>query len=492
MVVNSLGFNITRTLLILMATTTLIASGQEAPEPVFRAGAATSNITPPLGISISGGMSDRIATNVHDELHARCLALDDGQSQLVFALVDSCMVPRDVFDAAKQAIADATGVPVASQLMAATHTHSAACATPVFQSDPAQAYKDFLVVRIADGVRRALNNLEPARIARGSGNLPDEVFNRRWHMKEGTVPVNPFGGIDQVKMNPSRGSEDLLEPAGPIDPEISFLAVESIGGRPIALLANYSLHYVGGTAGPEISADYFGIFANRIKQLLDADHQDPPFVGIMSNGTSGDINNINFRIPGEAQEAYKQMTIVANKAAAEVYSAYQTLEWRDDVTLDSARTEISLGVRLPSAEDVIRAQQIVDAAAGPTMGSMEEVYARETLLLNDYPAQVELVLQAHRIGDWAVAAIPCEVFVQLGLNLKANSPIRPLFTIELANGYNGYLPTAEQHPLGGYETWRARSSYLEVDAATKIEAAVMELLGQLNAQPAGAEIARVD
>ncbi|MCL4217841.1 MAG: hypothetical protein KJ052_12660, partial [Candidatus Hydrogenedentes bacterium] len=211
---------------------------------------------------------------------------------------------------------------------------------------------------------------------------------------------------------------------------------------------------------------------------------------IMSNGTSGDINNINFRVTGEAQQAYEQMTIVANKVAAEVYSTYQTLEWRDHAKLDSARAEISLGVRLPSAEDLARAQQIVDAAAGPTMATLEEIYARETLLLNDYPAQVELILQAHRIGDWAVTAIPCEVFVQLGLNLKANSPIRPLFTIELANGYNGYLPTAEQHPLGGYETWRARSSYLEVDAATKIEAAVMDLLHQLDAQPAAAEIAR--
>lgn len=490
MVVRTLGFNLARILLILVAASSLIATSQETPEPAFRAGAATSNITPPLGISISGGMSDRIAADVHDELHVRCLALDDGQSQLVFALVDSCMVPRDVFDAAKQAVADATGIPVENQLMAATHSHSAACATPVFQSDPAQAYKDFLVVRIADGVRRALNNLEPARIARGSGNLPDEVFNRRWHMKEGTVPPNPFGDIDQVKMNPPRASEDLIEPAGPIDPEIAFLAVESIDGRPIALLANYSLHYVGGTAGPEISADYFGMFANRIEQLLDAQHQDPPFVGIMSNGTSGDINNINFRVTGEAQQAYEQMTIVANKVAAEVYSTYQTLEWRDHVKLDSARAEISLGVRLPSAEDLARAQQIVDAAAGPTMATLEEIYARETLLLNDYPAQVELILQAHRIGDWAVTAIPCEVFVQLGLNLKANSPIRPIFTIELANGYNGYLPTAEQHPLGGYETWRARSSYLEVDAATKIEAAVMDLLHQLDAQPAAAEIAR--
>ncbi|MDB6031231.1 MAG: Neutral/alkaline non-lysosomal ceramidase, partial [Verrucomicrobiales bacterium] len=89
------------------------------------------------------------------------------------------------------------------------------------------------------------------------------------------------------------------------------------------------------------------------------------------------------------------------------------------------------------------------------------------------------LLQAVRIGDLAIAAVPCEVFVEIGLNLKRSSPIKPAFTISLANGYNGYLPTAEAHKLGGYETWRARSSYLETDAAAKISKAMLQLLEDL-------------
>jgi len=50
----------------------------------------------------------------------------------------------------------------------------------------------------------------------------------------------------------------------------------------------------------------------------------------------------------------------------------------------------------------------------------------------------------------------------------------------LANGYNGYLPTPAQHKLGGYETWRARSSYLEVDASNKIQDTVLNLLKELH------------
>src|SRR5207244_8468010 len=98
------------------------------------------------------------------------------------------------------------------------------------------------------------------------------------------------------------------------------------------------------------------------------------------------------------------------------------------------------------------------------------------VLLSEYPAEVGLILQTFRIGDLGIAAIPCEVFVEIGLELKEKSPLQPAFTIELANGYNGYLPTPAQHKLGGYETWRARSSYLEVEASTRITATLLELL----------------
>ncbi len=100
-------------------------------------------------------------------------------------------------------------------------------------------------------------------------------------------------------------------------------------------------------------------------------------------------------------------------------------------------------------------------------------------MLNDFPDRVPLIIQTFRIGELGLAAIPCEVFAEIGLEIKKQSPFKPSFTIELANGYNGYLPTPEQHKLGGYETWRARSSYLEVDASTKIFATVMELFRRL-------------
>jgi hypothetical protein len=219
-----------------------------------------------------------------------------------------------------------------------------------------------------------------------------------------------------------------------------------------------------------------------VQQRLEADRQDPPFVGMMSNGTSGNINNVNFRgDPARAtRRTYEQMRFVADVVAKSAVEAVKKIEYRDHVSLAAKAASLTLGVRKPSPKDIERAEGILSRAAPGVELRSEWVYARETMALTKYPDQVELTVQALKIGDLAVAAIPCEVFVEIGLELKSKSPIKPMFTISLANGYNGYLPTPEHHALGGYETWRARSSYLEVGASPVITAKLLELLGELN------------
>ena len=425
----------------------------------FRAGAATSNITPRLGISINGYFNDRQASHIHDELHARCIVLDDGHLRLAMVVCDSCMIPREVMDAAKRGIEARCSLPARQILVSATHTHTGPTCVSLFQSDADAPYREFLESRIIDAVARAINNLAPAKVAWGVGREPGQVFNRRWRMRPGSIPPNPFGGTNElVKMNPPVGSPDLIEPAGPTDPDVSILSVQSLQGVPIALLANYSLHYVGTSRGNDISADYFGAFAKRIGQLLKAEHTDPPFVALLSNGTSGNINNIDFRHKRAATGPYEQIQRVANAVAAEAFRVYEQLQYREWVPLGVDQCELTLGVRWPSPGEITRAEAILAAAQGAPLTSAEQVYARETVLLKDYPRQVPVVLQAMRIGDLGIAAIPCEVFAETGLEIKQKSPFHPTFTIELANGYNGYLPTPEQHELGGYETWRARSS----------------------------------
>jgi hypothetical protein len=454
------------------------------PEKPFRAGAATSNISPWLGLSINGSMNDHKVGHVHDELHARALVLDDGHTRLAFVVCDSCMIPRTVVADAKRRILENSKIANDHVIISATHSHSCPAAGAVFQSEPDDLYCRFLAVRIGDAVAMAVNRLAPARIGWGFGRNAEEVFNRRWRMKPGTIPPDPFGAsADRVKMNPPVGSKDLIEPAGPTDPEVPVIAVQRLDGQPLALLANYSLHYVGGVGGGHASADYYGVFADRVQQLLGADRLDPPFVAMMSNGTSGDINNINFRVARPPAAPYAQIRHVADALAKEAARVAASISYRDHVTLDAKGRDIPLAVRKPTADEVARAEAIAQKAQGREMRTLEEVYARETILLQSYPDTVDVTIQAFRVGELGIAAIPCEVFVEIGLELKAQSALRPMFTIELANGYNGYLPTKAQHALGGYETWRARSSYLEVDAASKITATALSLLRDLKPSP---------
>ncbi|MGC1240999.1 MAG: neutral/alkaline non-lysosomal ceramidase N-terminal domain-containing protein [Chryseosolibacter sp.] len=452
---------------------------------IFRAGASLSNITPPLGLPIVGNYQSPLATHIHDELHARSLVLDDGSTRLAFVIVDNVGVDQAVFDEAKRRIEQATGLPQKHILMSATHTHSATSAGGLgekrraWKGDGAlDEYQTFLAGRITDGVRVAINNLAPARIGWGAGKVPQHLFNRRWRMKE---PVqNPFGVKESVVMNPGVASPNLLEPAGPTDPEVSFISVQSREGKPIALLANYSLHYVGGVPDGHISADYFAVFADRIQELLKADRQDPAFVGILSNGTSADVNNINFRGPREQHPPYVKMRIVADDVAREVLRVYGSVQHHDWVPLKAAHSKMTLNVRRATPEMLAFAKRVVARPDDVKPGHpLEKIYAERVLQMQEeWPDQVDIILQTFRIGDLGVAAVPFETFTETGLEVKSKSSFKPSFTISLANGSYGYLPTPGQHANGGYETWLTTNK-VQKDATVKIVAELMNLFSTM-------------
>ncbi|MBK8506029.1 MAG: hypothetical protein IPL46_29840 [Saprospiraceae bacterium] len=463
---------------LIMSTSTSFA--QDSVLPVFRAGSSISNITPKIGTSTNGYFQDTRITNIHDETHARCIVLDDGDTKLAIVVADLCMLTRETVDQAKDRASEITGIPPGNMLISATHTHSGGTSCSVFQSDPDSDYLQFISDRIADAIVRANANLVPARIGWGFGSEPNQVFCRRWKMKPGTPMPNPFGGVDQVKMNPGVNNPNLLEQSGPIDPELPVVVLRAVDGDYIGLLANYSLHYVGFVPSGEVSADYFAQFAKQMADHLGTQNQKTPFVGIMSNGTSGDINNIDFSGKYlQHQTPYVQMQYVASRLAAEALKVVQGLEYRDWVPLTSLQEDLLLGVRRPDRKEVKRAEQIVASAKSDVMQTSEEVYARETLFMKDYPENVSIPLQILKLGDLAISAVPCEAFAEIGLELKAKSPFEDMFTISLANGYYGYLPTPQQHDLGGYETWRARSSFLEKNASVKMVATLLRLMNRI-------------
>ena len=474
-----------RFLLLLLA---LAVHATAADVRNFSAGAHAQDITPTkFPAPVNGSMKGNFATKVSDPMHARAVAISEGRVTQIFCVVDACLIPREICESAKAIAAKATGIPAAQILISATHSHSCAAMTPAFQSDPDPAYLLTLPARIAEALIRAYRNLEPAEIAWGKDRDPTQVFNRRWHMKPDQTYENPFDSTaDRALMNPGHQNARVSGPAGPVDPDVSLLAVRAKGDRrPIAVLANYSLHYVGGV--PAISADYFAAFAAELGRRLGAGDAryagKPAFVGIMSNGTSGNINNINYAAATRSRGAPgEQVEIVARSVADAAMRAWERLTWQSSPAMASRERDLSLGVRKATASELERARKLVETTPRDKDGQFSDrkaIYAREALALDAYPDKVPVKLQVHRIGRLTIAAIPCEVFVEIGLDLKGAKPFDEHFTISLANGYNGYLPTPEHHRLGGYETWRARSSYLETEASTAIARNLKEMLAEV-------------
>jgi neutral ceramidase len=450
----------------------LPAWGEETP--VLRAGAAIADITPPLGELVVGGFVPFPANEIHDPLHARCLVLDDGKNRIAIVICDNLGITRSVYDEARKLISKSSKIPPDQILMAATHTHSATRA-----HEP--KYRPKVVAGIAAAVNTAIQNLTPAKIGWGGIDEPSEVFNRRWHVSKPELARNPFGGVDTVRMNPPRANAALIKPAGPIDPEVSFLSVQTTKGQPIALLANYSLHYVGGVNKGDVSADYFAIFSQQIQKLLGADSVTPPFVGMMSNGTSGDINNINFR-DGNARryDRYEKMTEVANKVAGRVNGAHSQLKFNEHVKVGSLTRDLKLTMRKPDPEIKAWFRKVMAKPEdAEKFHRYERTYAARVQKLDDGPKEITVPLQVVRIGDLAIAAIPFETFAEIGLKIKDKSPFADTFTIELANDSRGYLPTPRQHDLGGYETWMG-TNRVQLDASELITNTILEMMTQLH------------
>jgi hypothetical protein len=456
----------------------------------LKAGAAVADITPKeFPMNMPGGFNANLATTAHDPLHARALVLDDGKTQVVWVVIDNLGVPKKVVAEAKELAAKATGIPVEHMLVSGTHTHSgvnpadepsAADAKLSDRDAKAVAYRQVMLEGISQAIIRAHAALRPAAVGAAARPLTHEVFNRRWYLKPGKMPPNPFGEYDQVKMNPGTSPDVLDRPAGPTDPDISVLSVVDAKRKPLALFANYSLHYVGGTPAGQVSADYYGEFARLMPSRLGAGEG---FVAAMSNGTSGDINNVPFLVGRPPRAPFEQIRIVAGEAADVAWKAYRDIEKHEkDVVLGVRQRLVTLKYRKPTKEQLLYAQAILaikDKEAIARLPRLAQDYAARTLSAANRPEEtVDVILQTIRVGDAVLCAVPFETFAETGLELKQQSPFGRTIVIGIANGKHGYLPTPRHHELGGYETWLG-TNQVQKDASEIVVRNLVEMLGEL-------------
>ena len=454
------------------------ALGQERGAKVLRAGASIVDITPrKFPVIVNGSFLERKAGRAVEPIHARCIVLDDGSTRVAIMVVDIIAMHRDLLDGVKEAASKSTGIPTGRMLISATHTHSAPSVVGALGSDRDEAYTEFLPPLLVTAIEQANARLVPAKIGWAVAKDFEHTNCRRWIYRSDRIGGDPFGQRTvRANMHPGYQNANCVGPAGPIDPDITMLSVQALDGRPVALLANYSMHYYG---APAVSSDYYGPFCTAFARLIGAEKLDPPFVAIMSHGTSGDMHWMDY---GKPRKSWGGRERYAELVARVALDACKSIEYHDRVPIRMSERKLKLGRRVPDAKRLAWAKAMMAKMGDRKPRNRPEVYAREQIFLHNDPT-AELKLQAVRIGDMGITAIPNEVYGLTGLKIKAHSPLRPTMNIELANGCEGYIPPPEQHKLGGYNAWPARSAGLEVQAEPKIVDTVLSLLEEVSGKP---------
>ena len=438
----------------------------------LRAGAAAVKITPDPATPMAGYYHLRLSEGVHDDLYAKAIVFEQDGAKVALVACDLIAMPRPIVDRVRQQI-DAAGIPGlegAGVMVSATHSHTGPVLLSGSSRDPSagggtdavRKYADTLPGLIVQSVREADAKLAPARLSAGRGREEHLSFNRRFHMKDGTVGWNPG------KLNPN-----IVKPVGPIDPDVHVVYLESTGEqpKPLATYVNFAMH-LDTVGGLRVSADY----PFTLSDLL-ARAKAPDMLTVFTIGTAGDINHIDVsskRPQGGPPEAARIGTILA----AEVLKTYEKLE-PVTPTPPRVRTEVvPLALYEIKPGELEESRRVAVAFGKDKPSFMEKVKAFKVL---DVAARegtpLEAEVQVIALGDdVAWVSLPGEVFVELGMEIKRRSPFRHTIIAELANGTIGYIPTRRAYDEGNYEPISARCA---AGSGEKLVEVALKLLTEL-------------
>jgi len=300
------------------------------------------------------------------------------------------------------------------------------------------------------------------------------AFNRRWHLKNGTVMTNP------PKLSP-----EMDRPEGTVDREVNTVVFTDEKGTYQAFFVSISNH-TDTIGGDRISADWPGFMERFIQQRLGKDIPVFPFLA-----PQGNVNHLEFDSP-RSQTNYEEASRLG-KAYADVVS--RSLTRLRPVPIKSLRSR-EVSAAIPSLDlsdlELEKARKILletkskplptqrdltaeDLAKGDA--SIERLFARSLRLFGkSKPDFYHVPLQVFELGKIAFAAIPGEPFVEMGLALKASQGYDLIMPVALANGYFGYIPLQECFERGGYEVRAGAACCLARDAAGRILTEFRELL----------------
>ena len=378
--------------------------------------------------------------------------LDDGATRAAIVVCDLISMPKWIVAQARKQIENRTGIPGNNVMIAATHTHTAPVLYREWSRDDSDGgakpvvrdYSGKLPGLITDAVAAANEKRQPARIAVAKEHEGQLAKNRRFWMRDGSVGWNPG------KLNPQ-----IVREAGPIDSEVGVLYAESVAAKPAPLLTfvNYAMH-PDTTSGARISADYPGALARAL-----ALHKGPEMLTLFANGTCGNINHIDVRWAGR-QSGSEESARLGGILAAAVFKAYPKLDQLTNAGPLRVRSEV-VALPLPTVTEQQLETARFDARTARDNqpgGFMKLVRAHRVLDIAAREGKsMEVEVQVITLGrDVAWVSWPGELFVELGLSVKASSPFKHTYNVGLANGTIGYIPNKSAYPEGAYEVESAR------------------------------------
>ncbi len=423
-----------------------------------RAGFHLADITPPVGASIPGGFAPRPAEGVHDPLRVRAAAILGDDCALAIVGVDAVSLNTEDNLRARELAARLSPLPAGHIIIAASHTHSGGPANDVLGTPSDAHYREQIIRQIAGAVAEAARTAAPAELGWTSGGADGLAWNRRWVLGDGT---------HETHADPAR--EDVIERAGPSDPDVLLLAARDLDGRLLGLVGNFACHCTL-MGGPEFSADYPGAWSDLMERATGA-----PLVFL--NGAMGAITQVNreFAQPQRGPQAVERF---ARGLAGESLKLLADMRFEADPTLTVASEILRIPMREPDP-DQFATDRATAAAATENDYSRDVVFARERVALAEYIADVgedRCEVICARVGDLAIASCPGQMFCVYGLDCKRRSPFEHTMFVSLANGNAGYVPTPEAIAKGGYEPTLCRGSRLVPEAGGMIVDAAVRLL----------------
>lgn len=417
--------------------------------PQLRAGVAMADITPPVGYRMCGYFNERLSTGVLNPLQAKALVLRQGDTRAALVFCDLIGLSPEVSKQAREQVQREIGIPADNILLAGTHSHTGPLyfdalrdylhekAVAQYGRDPCEQrdYPAQLVAGIVKAIKEADAKIVPVQAQAGVAPQQGLSFNRRFHMKDGTVRFNP--GV----RNP-----DIVRVAGPIDPSVGMVFFRDAGGKgTLAGLVNFALH-LDTTGGTLYAADYPYFVEQNLREKFGED-----FVLLFGTGTCGDINHIDVTTKDRLKPETIGATLAGTVAAAPSKAIAKP-------SLAVKRAVVDVPIQTFTAAEIEQAKKDMDKIGTRDFPFLDQVKAYKIM---DVQARggsmIPLEVQAFRLSDEvAIVGLPGEVFVEHGLAIKQASPFPVTLVIELCQDDVAYVPTRKAFAEGSYETVNSR------------------------------------